>query len=74
MTFGENSTGPLIEICGLNSYKETKKGLLFEIGIFNRDYLIKWLLGFGGRVKVLEPYDIAEEIKHTAEKIFSMYK
>ncbi len=64
----------LIEVYGLNCYKETNEGLLFEIGVFNREYLINWLLGFGDRVKVLEPGDIAEEIKLIAGKILSMYE
>jgi len=36
--------------------------------------LIGWLLGFGDKVKVLEPDDVAEEIKNIAENISSKYK
>ncbi|MCL2008941.1 MAG: YafY family transcriptional regulator [Synergistaceae bacterium] len=64
----------LIETYGLDCYTETDDGLCLEIGFTNRDYLINWLLGFGGKVKVLEPQDIAEDIKKAAEKILSRYQ
>ena len=53
---------------------ETGEGLRLEIGFTNRDYLIGWLLGFGGGVKVLEPSAIADDIEAAAEKILSRYK
>jgi predicted DNA-binding transcriptional regulator YafY len=64
----------LVETYGLDCYTETDEGLLFELCFTNRDYLIKWLLGFGDKVKVLEPDDVAEEIKGIAEKIILHYK
>jgi len=64
----------LIETYGLNCYTETDEGLRLEIGFTNRDFLINWLLGFGGRVKVLEPKDVAEGIRQAAENILSRYK
>jgi predicted DNA-binding transcriptional regulator YafY len=64
----------LIESYGLNCYKETDDGLLLEIKFTNRDFIIAWLLGFGGKVKILEPKDIADEIKIAAQKILSNYK
>jgi len=64
----------LIEAYGLNCYAETDEGLLFEFGFENRDYLMSWLLSFGGNVKVLEPRDVAGEIQAAAEKILSRYK
>ncbi len=33
-----------------------------------------WLLGFGSKVKVLEPEDIAESIRHTAKNIIKAYE
>jgi len=63
----------LIENYGLNCYAETEEGLRLEIGFTNSDFLIEWLLGFGGRVKVLEPEYIAEELRNAAEKILSRY-
>ena len=64
----------LIELYGLNCYTETKDGLLFEFSFTNRDYLVSWLLGFGSRVKVLEPAYIAEDIQRAAENILSRYR
>ena len=64
----------LIEAYGLHCYTETDNGLLrLEIGFANRDYITGWLLGFGGKVKVLEPEYIAEDIKAAASKTLSQY-
>ena len=63
-----------IETYGLDCFTETTDGLLFELGFTNRDYLIGWLLGFGDRVKVLAPSDIAESVQDVAKKILSRYK
>ncbi|MCL2030095.1 MAG: YafY family transcriptional regulator [Oscillospiraceae bacterium] len=63
----------LIESYGLHCYTETEEGLRLEIGFTNRDFLIHWLLGFGGNVRVLEPESIAEELKAAAVKILSRY-
>jgi predicted DNA-binding transcriptional regulator YafY len=64
----------LIESYGLNCYTETEDGLRIEIGFTNRSFLIGWLLGFGGKVKVLEPDYIVEDIKAAAENILSRYR
>lgn len=64
----------LIEAYGLDCYWETDEGLRFEIGFTNRDYIISWLLSFGNKVKVLEPKDIANEIKAIAEKTLLLYQ
>jgi len=64
----------LIENYGMNCYTETDDGLKFEIGFTNRDYIIEWLLGFCGNVKVLEPDYIADGMIKAAEKILSNHK
>jgi len=64
----------LIECYGLNCYTETEDGLLLEIGFTYHDYLVEWLLKFHGKVKVLEPDYIAEELRTAAEKILSRYE
>lgn len=65
----------LIEAYGLNCFNEMENGkLLFENGYTHRDYMISWLLGFGGKVKVLEPEDMAEEISRIAVKIVERYQ
>ena len=63
----------LIETYGLHCYTETDGGLRLEIGFTNREYMISWLLGFGGKAKVLEPDDVADAILAAAEEILSRY-
>lgn len=65
----------LIETYGLKCFTETEDGRLrLEIGYTNRDYTISWLLGFGNKAKVIEPLDMAEEIKRIARNIMKNYK
>lgn len=65
----------LIEAYGLQCYTETDNGKLrLTIGYTNTDYMIRWLLGFGNKVKVLEPADIADELKCIAKKILEQYE
>ena len=64
----------LIESYGLDCYEEIAEGLRFEIGFTKHDYILSWLLQFGGNVKVLEPEVIAEDLKAAAEKILSRHK
>jgi len=63
----------LVEAYGPRCYHETAEGLLFETGFTNRDFMIRLLLGFGDKVKVLEPTEIAAEIQATAKNILSRY-
>jgi len=63
----------LIETYGLDCFCETDEGLIFELGFTNHDYLVHWLLGFGNRVKVIEPKSIVEDIKTVAGHILSSY-
>ena len=64
----------LIETYGLHCYEETAEGLRFEIKFTKREYILVWLLGFGGKVKVLEPEYIVENLKTAAENILLRYK
>jgi len=64
----------LIENYGPHCYEETAEGLRFEIKFTKHDYILTWLLGFGGKVKVLEPEYIVENLKTAAENILSRYK
>jgi predicted DNA-binding transcriptional regulator YafY len=72
--FNKSERYKLIEQYGMNCYTETQDGLRLETGFTNREYMVSWLLGFGGRVKVLEPDYLAEDIKASAEGILSGYK
>ena len=64
----------LIETYEPDCFIETEEGLLFEFAFTNRDYLISWLLGFGGMVKVIAPDDIAEGLQAAAKDILGRYK
>ena len=64
----------LIETYGPNCYEETAEGLRFEIKFTKRDYILAWLLGFDGKVKVIDPEYIVENLKTAAENILSRYK
>ncbi len=64
----------LIETYGLDCYTETEQGLLLEIGFTQEEYMVNWLLGFGGKVKVIEPEYIAEALKSAAEAILKCYQ
>jgi predicted DNA-binding transcriptional regulator YafY len=72
--FDKSERYKLIENYGLDCYTETDDGLRMEIPFTNRDFLIGWLLAFGGNVKVLEPKEIADDMQAAAEKILSRYK
>jgi len=63
----------LIEAYGLDGFHEDENGLHFEFGFTNRNYTISWLLGFGDKVKVLEPPDLAVEVQEAAKNILSRY-
>lgn len=65
----------LIEEYGPECYKETKDGKLrFEGGYTHRDYITKWILGFGDRAEVIFPEELKEEIKSQAKKILQKYE
>jgi len=71
--FDKSERYKLIETYGLECYTETDDGLRIEIMFTNRNFMVEWLLNFGGKVKVLEPDFIVESIKTSAEKILSRY-
>lgn len=48
--------------------------LLMEIGYTKKESILSWLLGFGDKVKVLEPDDIKKEIKRIAKNILAGYE
>ena len=64
----------LIETYGPDCYTETKEGLLLEIGYTTEDFIVSWILGFGSRVKVIEPVSVKERIIKIAENICFNYK
>ncbi|MDP4090101.1 MAG: YafY family protein [Bacillota bacterium] len=64
----------LVETYGPGSFTETGGKLLLEIGYTNREFILKWLLGFGDKVKVLQPEDLVEEVLRTAKNIVASYE
>lgn len=72
--FDPSARYQLIEAYGLDCYTETENGqLLFEVGYTNEDYMMGWLLAFGGKVKVLSPTSLAEKIQREAARILENY-
>lgn len=64
----------LIEVYGPDNYIRDHSGRLrLQIGFTNRDYIVQWLLAFGDMVRVIEPADLAGEIRRIAEKIAAIY-
>ena len=72
--FSPSEKHRLIDTYGLDCYTEIAEGLRFEIGFTNRAYMLSWLLGFGGSVKVLEPGFMAEDLQTAARKILLRYE
>jgi predicted DNA-binding transcriptional regulator YafY len=65
----------LVEEYGPDSYKEVEAGKLeFSAGYTDRNHIIRWLLGFGDKAKVLEPLDLANEVKEKAKNIVMNYE
>ena len=63
----------LIETYGPDGFYEDDNGLHFEFGFTNRGYMLSWLLGFGNKVKVLQPPDVAADIQTAAKNILARY-
>lgn len=72
--FDPSTKHQLIETYGLHCYTETADGRLrLAVGYTHRAFMISWLLGFGAKAKVLEPPDIAEEMRGIAQKMSELY-
>lgn len=60
----------LIETYGLDCYTEQSDGWLrLEAGYTRREHILRWLLGFGAKARVLFPPDLAEEIRQIAREM-----
>lgn len=65
----------LVEEYGPDCYNTTDDGKLkFSVGYTNKEYIIKWILGFGDSAKVLEPAELADEIRQKAKNIYKSYE
>lgn len=65
----------LVEEYGPNSFEEVEGGkLLFSVGFTNKEYMLRWILSFGDKAKVLEPKEFKEEVYKRAKNITSFYE
>lgn len=64
----------LIDTYGSDCYVETDAGLRLEVGFMNHNYMTSWLLGFGNKVKVIEPLEMVQRIKDIAKKMIASYE
>ena len=65
----------IVEEYGPNCFTTVEDGrLLFRTGYTNRDFIIAWILAFGDKACVLEPYDIVQEINAIAKKMIRLYE
>lgn len=64
----------LIEEYGIDSFREAENGeLYFEFDFSNSDNLLEWVLGFGDKVKIMEPASIKEEYLQIIAKMRERY-
>ncbi|NLO84981.1 MAG: YafY family transcriptional regulator [Clostridiales bacterium] len=65
----------LIEEYGLNCYTELENGnLRLQIGFTNYGYTRSWILSFGDKVMVLQPPEMAEDIKRIAANLLKSHE
>jgi len=73
--FDRSAEYRLVEEYGRDCYTVMDDGSLkFSVGYTNRDHMVSWVLGFGDKAKVVEPIDLADEIKHKAKNIVRNYE
>ena len=64
----------LIDAFGPDSFTETEDGLHLEFEVTDSSYWTDWLLGFGGKVRVLEPPTFVETLQTAARDILARYE
>lgn len=73
--FEEDCKWRLIEEFGTESFRVQQDGkLLFQADYTNKENLITWILSFGGKVELLEPKEIREELKVSIECMKKKYE
>lgn len=64
----------LIDSYGLGSFTEEPDGRLrLSVGFSKWDYTLRWLLGFGSNVTVVEPVEMAQALRDTAQDMLKNY-
>jgi hypothetical protein len=46
--------------------------LKFTVGYTNRDYMVPWVLRFGDKARVVEPADLADEVKKGKKHVMNV--
>lgn len=65
----------LIEEFSVQSFEQLEDGtLLFQMDYTDEDNLVRWLLSFGEKVKVLEPKSVRDKLLETARQILCTYE
>jgi predicted DNA-binding transcriptional regulator YafY len=65
----------LIETYGPDSFTEAADGRLrLEVGYTHPEFIKSWLLGFGEKAIVLEPEELAKDLRGTIKKMFENYR
>ncbi len=54
--------------------EETPEGLLVTLRVRQESDVLSWLLGWGGRVRVLEPFSLQERLLESAREILQIYQ
>lgn len=64
----------LAEEYGPECYQVQEDGRLkFHLGFTNRDYLIRWVLGMGAQIEIMEPEDLRQELAVISKQIYQKY-
>jgi len=75
LLFDKSAEYLLVDDYGPGSYEQMVDGRLkMTVGYTNREYMIRWILGFGDRVSVLEPEELANEIRDITKKTLKNYR
>lgn len=72
--FSKKVKAQLIDDFGKSSFVEKEEGLYFKQGFTDKRYLIRWLLGFGAEVEILEPKEIRNELKEISQAMNKLYQ
>lgn len=65
----------LIEEFSVQSFKQLEDGtLLFQMDYTDEDNLVRWLLSFGEKVKVLEPKSVRDKLLETARQVLRVHE
>lgn len=61
----------LVEEYGPDSYNETDNGkLLFTFGYTNQEHILRWILGFGDKARVVEPIALRDEVWRQVQSMY----